>query len=449
MSKQFVKWIKSAVTNLIDPERENRVKALAAGVSRGLKEEQKAFRISRFKAQHEHHPQELSDAIQIVYRRLLERVWSDEVVTEKEKLQLLWVQKSLELAENEAMSMRIEFAEEHFRNALAQAMEDGCLSGEEEVRLAHVAQSVGESTSAFSRRFFKKEGEAFLRGIFNASIEDGCLSTEEWQSLVSTSQRLGITTEELLQSVSRPAAEFVEHVLADAKAEGTITKDQESRIIWLMSTLKIAPTFVGYAREELRILRCMFEIAEGRLPSITKPSGLEFRSGEIVHAVKRVKLIVIRYLKSGEHRDIHEGRLILMDSRMVFQSETLAQSINYRKIVSHRGGVDWIEFQVEQKPMWGVRFESPDPLLYPILNKAIALSNQTALRNGGEERSRHIPRDVRQRVWTRYGGRCAECSANDYLEYDHIIPVAKGGSNTDANVQLLCRRCNLKKSDHI
>ncbi|MFN9970152.1 MAG: HNH endonuclease, partial [Phycisphaerae bacterium] len=59
------------------------------------------------------------------------------------------------------------------------------------------------------------------------------------------------------------------------------------------------------------------------------------------------------------------------------------------------------------------------------------------------------PRDVRQRVWTRYGGRCAECNANDYLEYDHIIPVSKGGSNNDANVQLLCRRCNLKKSDHI
>ena len=135
---------------------------------------------------------------------------------------------------------------------------------------------------------------------------------------------------------------------------------------------------------------------------------------------------------------------------MVFQSQTLAQSINYRKIVAHRGGMDWINFQVEQKPMWGIHFRSPDPVAYAIMSKAIALSNQTALRKDGEEeRSRHIPRDVRQRVWTRYGGRCAECSSIDYLEYDHIIPVARGGSNADANVQLLCRRCNLKKSDHI
>jgi len=449
MAKQFVKWIKSTLTNLIDPERENRVNALAAGVSRGLKEEQKAFSLSRFKASREHNTQELNEAVQIVYRRLMERVWSDGSVSEKENLQLIWVQKSLELADREAMAIRMTFAEEHFRNALAQAMEDGCLSEEEEARLAHIAQTVGEPTSVFARRFFKKEGEAFLRGVFHASIEDGCLSREEWQSLVSMSHRLGISTDELLQAVSRPASEFVEQVLANAKAEGTINSDQESTIIWLMSTLKLSPTFVEYAREELRILRHKLEIAEGRLPSITKPDGLEFRSGEIVHAVRQATLIVIRHLKSGEHRESHNGRLILMDSRMVFQSETMAQSINYRKIISHRGGADWIEFQVEQKPVWGLRFDSPDPLMYLILNKAIALSNQTALRRGGEESTRHIPRDVRQRVWTRYGGKCADCNAHEYLEYDHIIPVAKGGSNADANVQLLCRRCNLKKSDHI
>jgi 5-methylcytosine-specific restriction endonuclease McrA len=52
-------------------------------------------------------------------------------------------------------------------------------------------------------------------------------------------------------------------------------------------------------------------------------------------------------------------------------------------------------------------------------------------------------------VWQRYGGRCAECKADTYLEFDHIIPVAKGGGNSDTNVQLLCRKCNLTKSDNI
>ncbi|HQZ66122.1 MAG TPA: hypothetical protein PLY87_13630, partial [Planctomycetaceae bacterium] len=211
MSKQFVKWIKSKVTNLIDPERESRVKTLAGNLSRGLKEEQKAFRINKFRGTHDPHPQELTDAIEIVYRRLLERCWSDKVLTEKENQQLLWVKDCLELSDSEAKSLRMEFAEEHFRTALAQAMDDGSLTSEEEERLAHIAQSVGESTKTFSRKFFKKEGEAFLRGIFNARIEDGVLLPEEWESLVSTSHRLAITTDELLYSAwprMMPCREF-------------------------------------------------------------------------------------------------------------------------------------------------------------------------------------------------------------------------------------------------
>ena len=46
-------------------------------------------------------------------------------------------------------------------------------------------------------------------------------------------------------------------------------------------------------------------------------------------------------------------------------------------------------------------------------------------------------------------GRYAECGAGEYLEFDHIVPVAKGGSNSDSTVQLLCQKCNVKKSDNI
>lgn len=60
-----------------------------------------------------------------------------------------------------------------------------------------------------------------------------------------------------------------------------------------------------------------------------------------------------------------------------------------------------------------------------------------------------IPSNVRIFVWQRDGGRCVECSSNESLEYDHIIPFAKGGSNTERNLQLLCGNCNRLKSDNI
>lgn len=65
-------------------------------------------------------------------------------------------------------------------------------------------------------------------------------------------------------------------------------------------------------------------------------------------------------------------------------------------------------------------------------------------------RSRIIPSVVKQEVWLRDGGKCSMCDATDELHFDHVIPYAKGGSSLVAsNIQLLCVRHNLKKSDKI
>nr|WP_240896502.1 HNH endonuclease [Kineococcus vitellinus] len=58
---------------------------------------------------------------------------------------------------------------------------------------------------------------------------------------------------------------------------------------------------------------------------------------------------------------------------------------------------------------------------------------------------RAIPKDVKMYVWQRDGGVCQECGSNRDLEYDHIIPVSMGGSNTERNLQLLCEPCNRSK----
>jgi len=60
-----------------------------------------------------------------------------------------------------------------------------------------------------------------------------------------------------------------------------------------------------------------------------------------------------------------------------------------------------------------------------------------------------IPEDIRFAVWRRDGGKCVKCGSNKNLEFDHIIPVSKGGSNTERNIQILCERCNRKKSNRI
>lgn len=67
----------------------------------------------------------------------------------------------------------------------------------------------------------------------------------------------------------------------------------------------------------------------------------------------------------------------------------------------------------------------------------------------GLPKKRRITKKTRHEVWQRDEGRCVACRSNENLEFDHIIPLSKGGSNTVRNVQLLCQPCNRKKSDSI
>ena len=60
-----------------------------------------------------------------------------------------------------------------------------------------------------------------------------------------------------------------------------------------------------------------------------------------------------------------------------------------------------------------------------------------------------IPEDVRVAVWRRDNGHCVRCGSRERLEYDHIVPVSRGGSNTVRNIELLCEMCNRSKGSEI
>ena len=71
------------------------------------------------------------------------------------------------------------------------------------------------------------------------------------------------------------------------------------------------------------------------------------------------------------------------------------------------------------------------------------------LKKGELGKREHIPEHIKMYVWRRDKGRCVECDSKENLEFDHIIPVSRGGSNTERNIQILCGKCNRVKSDKI
>jgi len=65
------------------------------------------------------------------------------------------------------------------------------------------------------------------------------------------------------------------------------------------------------------------------------------------------------------------------------------------------------------------------------------------------DRTRYIPQKIKDLVYRRDGGRCSfvgrnerRCSSTWNLQYDHIVPYAKGGDNSPENLRLLCGRHN-------
>ena len=44
-------------------------------------------------------------------------------------------------------------------------------------------------------------------------------------------------------------------------------------------------------------------------------------------------------------------------------------------------------------------------------------------------------------VWRRDQGRCVICGSHERVWFEYIVPVRKGGSNTERNIRLLCERC--------
>ncbi len=76
------------------------------------------------------------------------------------------------------------------------------------------------------------------------------------------------------------------------------------------------------------------------------------------------------------------------------------------------------------------------------------------LERDGVLRRTRLPVWVTRAVFFRDKGSCVLCgkdltgtvSRGEEVHYDHIVPLANGGSNDPTNFQLLCRDCNLNKA---
>jgi 5-methylcytosine-specific restriction endonuclease McrA len=97
----------------------------------------------------------------------------------------------------------------------------------------------------------------------------------------------------------------------------------------------------------------------------------------------------------------------------------------------------------------GKRLRRVGPVARLSTTPATSPAGSKATPTGAKPTRRSIPERTRHEVWRRDQGRCLDCHSQENLEFDHIIPVSRGGANTTRNIELRCEACNGRKGARI
>ena len=170
-----------------------------------------------------------------------------------------------------------------------------------------------------------------------------------------------------------------------------------------------------------------------------------------------------------EGHDVHKSKKIpnpkIIDQPMYHKNGEFTQNGHFFNAAQrYKAGIGPAEIvRIYQKIKGGIwtfagNFYLNDSSYETINNRKVVkfmldlIDEKTSTESKANKKSpgRLIPASIKGEVYQRDKGRCVECGETSDLHYDHILPYSKGGSSTTSeNIQLLCARHNLTKSNKI
>lgn len=442
-------WVRDGISNLVFSEANERRARQTDALHNEIVRLRNGFRLEQAIATIGISNEDLSAVREEVYLRFLKQSWQDSVVTDAEGKMLAWLAQALAIPQDRLRRLNWDVGHHVFNQVLSAALSDRYVDENEKAELDRIASSLGTTLPSLMQGYFRSTGEGLLRNAFVFITENGGISPTGWNRLLQTTERLGFQKQELLNCVQEQVRQLAEQTIANAKEDWFLSENEERAINWLMAEFVVPGQFRNYLELQIRELREFTDMTKGRLPSIPHPPHVALRAGEIVHFHGHCRYELVKHLKSGPKQEVHIGTVTVTDNRIIFSSPTRALILLLRNILECNWWDEGIELRTTGKGAGVFNFGDKTRFAYSLLKTAVGRVNQTVVEQIEGKPSGHIPRDVRQRIWQKYGGRCADCGSDQYLEFDHIVPRSRGGSDSDANVQLLCRGCNGKKSDHI
>ncbi|MFE3545770.1 TerD family protein [Nocardia sp. NPDC059177] len=235
----------------------------------------------------------------------------------------------------------------------------------------------------------------------------------------------------------------VERMVAFAFADGEVLAEELDAFEHVVSELALSGEVIDDLRRRMHRGRTLSRLRGGELPTIDTP-GLHLDPEERVYL--DLPAVHIRMLARGPRNT--EGRLIASSKKLRFVGDGTGIELPWTRVVSvhpEHGTVVLAATSARGGATFGVT--DPD-YVAAALEGALRVAKRLVL-TPGQLDSRSIPQDVKAQVWQRDGGVCVECGDGHYLEFDHIIPLSRGGATSAANLQILCRACNRVKGARI
>ncbi|OGV42200.1 MAG: hypothetical protein A2X46_15160 [Lentisphaerae bacterium GWF2_57_35] len=253
---------------------------------------------------------------------------------------------------------------------------------------------------------------------------------------------------EIQDAVKPQAIQFLRRMLADTIADRCVSREERDKISEYINAfgLQSMQQEVDVILERVETL---WRLNNNILPPPLKENPLWLKSDEALYFKTEAEYLLKKH-KQLAH--VH-GALYITSSRCEFMSEDFSVSHPHehlRRCDAARH--THMSLLFNPKHGSGTYLVADAPVAASYMSALARAVNRTISISGGDcsiNDRRRISKEVRHEVWIRDQGKCAECGAEDYIEFDHIIPVSRGGANTGKNIQLLCRRCNGKKSDKI
>ncbi len=257
--------------------------------------------------------------------------------------------------------------------------------------------------------------------------------------------RRGASRQEGMARVQQYALPYLNQVVAFAFADGIIEQHEMDEFTTILAKLGMSnDPRVRSLQDRMSRGLALSRMEAGDLPRVSA-AGTHVDPTEVVHLAQNA--LYTRFLPSGRTQQA-QGRLLATSTKLRLAALQGGFEVPWSKIVEVRAEPGSVFVSATSAKGGGIYQVSDPGYTAAVLSGAMKVAKRIVLRPGQRD-SRAIPQAMRTEVWQRCAGKCTECGAGEYLEFDHIIPHSRGGATSVNNLQLLCRRCNLAKGARI